>query len=454
MVKNKESLKHQARNYSIKRGIFNSARTSFGERFFEPFAIAINTSSPMVALISSMKGLLGPISQLISYRSIENHKRKDVVYKFSLIEIFAWIPLILIALLFYKGLIPDYLPLILLLFIGMIIFADNATIPAWFSWMGDIVNKRNRGDFFSRRNILNNFVAAATAIIASFFLDYSKKQGWIIQGFIVLFVLAIISKTLTLKVIKKQYEPKIKFKKDKFCFFEFILSSPRTNFGKLAIYRMLFTFAGAVSSSLLAVYLLRYLNLSYSTYIIIILSGSFLSLFALKFWGIISDTYGNYQLISIASAILPLTSILWILSDNPFYLVFIPSTISGICWAGFHLAENNFIYDNIPKEKRGKAVAYYNMFWGAGMFFGGGLGAFLIKYLNFNFIEPIIAIFILSSFLKIGVVLWWIPKIKEIRKTEKFDVKDFVKKNLIRNGVHTINEEINQIRSIPHYLQI
>ena len=452
-MSNKYELKEKARDYSIQEGIFASMKNSFGGRFFQPFAIAINSSNSFVAMITSITGLLGPISQLFSYKLIEKYSRKKIILKSIFYESLFWIPLIAIAVLFQKGIATNLLPLAFLIFIGFIIISENAIHPAWFSWIGDIVDKKYRGRWFAKRNLINDFVAASIVILASFFLDYTKKQNGLMYGFIILFSFALISRLLALRIIKKIYEPKIKIKKNKKdSFINFVINSPKTNFGKLAIFRFLFTFSFAISASLLAVYILRYLKFSYTAYIIILLLGPLMSVFSLKFLGIFSDKYGNYKLLIIATIMLPIIQASWIFYESFFYLLAV-STISGITWAGIHLAENNFIYDNIKKQDRGKAISYYNMYWGIGTSAGAFLGAILIKFLHTSFFAPIKLIFIISAIFGLVCILSCISKLKEIRKVREVK-RDFLKKMIFHDGMKTINDEIHYIKSIPHYIEM
>jgi len=71
-----KELKHKARRYSIKEGIFASTKTSLTDQFIAPLAIAINASNSLVALFSSISGLLGPLSQMFGSRLIEKEPRK------------------------------------------------------------------------------------------------------------------------------------------------------------------------------------------------------------------------------------------------------------------------------------------------------------------------------------------------------------------------------------------
>ncbi len=449
-----KELKHKARRLSIKEGIFAAASGSFGDRYISPFAIAINASNSAVALLSSISGLLGPLTQIFSSRLIEKYPRKKIILKAVFMEALTWIPLAIIAFLFYRGILVNFLPFLLLFMYAIYIIVAYTAGPAWFSWMGDIVDKKFRGRWFSKRNLIVGFVSVVLALIASFFLNYFKRNNWTMFGFIILFILAFIFRMMSWNVFKRKYEPKIKLKKGYyFSFWDFLKKSPKTNFGKFSIFRAFLAFTCYISSPLLVVYLLRYLEFDYVTYMIIILSGSVFSLIVMQIWGKFADRYGNYRVLAITSLLIPIIPILWILSPSPIYLILIPSLISGISWAGFNLSAGNFIYDNVSIQKRGLAVSYYNMFTGIGVFLGAGLGALLIKYLTINFIEPLFFIFLLGGITRMIVVFCWIPRIREIRRTEKLNGTKALKNLVFKQARSALLEEAHEIMSIKRYLR-
>lgn len=450
-----KELKHQARRQSIKEGIFASAKNSFGTNYISPFAIAINASSSMVAMLSSVAGLLGPISQLFSSRLIEKYPRKKIMLKSVFFESLIWLPLIIIAILSYKGIIISVLPFLLLLLFSLFIILSGIGSPAWFSWMGDIIDDKYRGRWFSKRNLLTGFVSVLLTIFASLFLDYFKKNNWIMFGFMLLFLLAFISRILSWKTFKKQYEPKIKLKKGYyFSFWDFLIKAPKNNFGEFAIFSALLSFACAISSPLIVIYLLRNLEFSYLTYMIIILSGTVFALLFLELWGKFADKYGNYRVLSVTNILIPIIPILWILSPSPIYLILVPSIISGVSWAGFNLSARNFVYDNVSQQRRGLALSYYNLLSGIGIFLGAGIGALLIKFLTISFIEPLFLIFIIGSIARMIVVFLWLPKIKEIKETKKFDSSKALKNIIFKEAKPTLIEEAHEIIHIKEYLTL
>lgn len=81
MVKKRESstilnLKKESRIYNVKEGIFSSAKDSLGVQYVSPFAIAVNSSNSIIALLTSLPALISPISQIIGSKQIAEKPRK------------------------------------------------------------------------------------------------------------------------------------------------------------------------------------------------------------------------------------------------------------------------------------------------------------------------------------------------------------------------------------------
>lgn len=452
--KNSEKkLEHESRNRSIKEGIFAKSSFAIGNSFISPFAIAINASNSLVAMLSSFAGILGPLSQIFGSKLMKKNSRKKIVVKSFFIQSLLWIPFILLGILFSLGILENSLGFILLLFFSLLTIFSNISHPAWFSWIGDVVDEKKRGKWFSKRNLITGFISLILTIFASFLLDYLKNKAMPILGFLILFLFAMIFKLIAWKNFKKQYEPKLKLKKqDFFSFKDFLKNLPKTNFGKFTIFRAFLAFSISITSPLIAIYLLRNLNLSYIEYTLVLTSGALFSLLFLELWGKISDRYGNYRVLVLTTFIIPIVPILWILSNSVIYLIFVPSLIGGVVWSGFLLASVNFIYDNVSPQKRGLTISYFNMMIGKGIFLGAGLGALLIKYLKIQRIEPIFLIFIIGSLTRMLVVYVFLPKVKEVRKTKKFKGLKSLKKILLHETMPTLIEEKNQIIHIKKYI--
>jgi len=60
-------------------GIFSTIKSSILDNYISPFAIALNSPDYMIGLISSVPGLLGPMTQLESSKLIGKTPRKKIV---------------------------------------------------------------------------------------------------------------------------------------------------------------------------------------------------------------------------------------------------------------------------------------------------------------------------------------------------------------------------------------
>ena len=113
--KSKTTVLYKSRINNIKGGIFSSAKSSFGDNFLSPFAIAINASNSLVALLTAFSGILGPLSQMFGSRLLEKYSRKRVLLKSIFFELLCWIPFAAVAVLYWTNLVRNDLAIIFLL---------------------------------------------------------------------------------------------------------------------------------------------------------------------------------------------------------------------------------------------------------------------------------------------------------------------------------------------------
>jgi len=423
-----EGLKEKSRNYSIKEGIFSTIKESVSANYITPFAIAINSPNYMIGFLSSIPGLLGPMSEWRSSGLISKYPRKKIVLRAILFEILTWIPLILISLLYYYGIIVNILPLMLLIFFSLYVIAANAGSPAWFSWIGDLVDESQRGRWFGKRIAIFGIVTIVSTIGAAFLLDFLKTKNLTLFGFIVLFLIAIISRTISRYYLSKHYEPEIKIEKENyFSFSIFIKKALYNNFGRFAIFRALLNGATAIGGPFFVVYMLKDLKFSYLTMIIVQMALTFFTLIFINWWGKFSDKYGNYEVFKITIILIAACPISWLFSENPIYLIFVPQLLGGIGWGGFNLAASNYIFDCVTPQKRGLALSYADLLNGIGIFIGGIIGIILVSTLTISFMNTFLFIFLISGICRLIIGLIMLPRIKEVKEKEKFLGREKIK---------------------------
>jgi len=414
--------KERTMKLSIKEGSFSSVMSGFGDSYISPYALSLNASASQVSFLSSFSGLLSPIAQIFGSKLMEKYPRKKLVVFSVFFHALMWIPIALLSLLMWKGLLVNSLPIILIIFYSIYGIFGALASPAWFSLLGDVVPESIRGRYFSKRNRICNSIALICTLGASFILDLAKTRGFILFAFSTLFLIASITRFISCYFFTKHYDPEFKLEKGYyFSFWQFIKKAPFNNFGKFTIYIGLMNFAVNVAGPLFTVYMLRDLKFSYLTFTVVNISATLVTLLLLPLCGRISDKYGNRQLLKLGTIIVPILPALWIFSKEPLYLILVPQLLSGVGWAAFNFATSNFIYDTVTPQRRGICVAYYNLVGGIGTFLGCAVGGILVQYLNISFMNVILFIFLISTVLRFIVALVMMPLIKEVRPVSNFD---------------------------------
>ena len=64
---------------------------------------------------------------------------------------------------------------VLILLVGLHYTFSGISYPAWFSWMGSLVPKENRGKYFSKRNRIIGLAGMISMIAGAIALDKAKS---------------------------------------------------------------------------------------------------------------------------------------------------------------------------------------------------------------------------------------------------------------------------------------
>lgn len=436
---------------SIREGSFSMGMYGFGTSYLSPYALALNATSSQIGILDGIASLLPSLVQLKASRLLEHFSRKKLVIITVLIQALLFIPLALLGLLFVRG--STNVVWIMIGIVGLMYAVSAISGVAWFSWMGSLVPEHARGKYFSRRNRITGFFGLIFMIVAALILDKFKRSGVILLGFGVLFSLAFVFRSIALLMFSHQYEPHLKIRKrDYFSLWQFLKVGRNTPFGRFTICTGLLRIATNIAGPFFTVYMLRDLGLSYIWFMIIVVSGTAFELMFYPIMGKLSDKFGNICLLRIAMPIIALVPFLWVLSTNPFYLIFVAQFASGVGWAGYNLATNNYIYDAVSSEKRGYGLTYFNLISGVGLFIGAGIGS-LIALMNISFMNTMLFIFVISSVARFVVYYFFSGILKEVRHVGHFSPQYLMKEfHPTRGFVREIHLMKNKFGELKHLL--
>lgn len=399
--------------YSILDGSFFAAMVGFGDSFFSAFAVFLKATNIELSLLSSLPQAIGSSVQLLSNKLIKLLKsRQKLAYLGATLQAMMYI---LVALTFFMGKMKvTYLVLFLSLYytFGFVI------IPAWSSWMGDLVDANRRGDYFGRRNKITGLVTFATFLTGGYilqnFTDGTTKE---FIGFATLFLLAMIARLISAWYLKKKYEPKYEvLEESQFTLMQFLKRAPSANFGKFVFYLCLMNLVVYIAAPFFTPYMLKDLNMSYMAFTAVNATAILAKYMTMPIWGRLSDKYGTKKILGLAGIIMPIVPLLWLLSGNFWYILAIQA-YTGLAWAAFEMASFNFILDVTTPQKRATCVAYYNLLNGWSILAGAVIGGLIIRYNPFT-LHSYLLVFLISGVLRYVASIIFLPKIKEMRTVE------------------------------------
>jgi MFS family permease len=419
--KKEEGLIRKSRKYSIVEGASASVAGGAGESYISAFAVSLNATNSQIAFLTSIPGLIAPFSQLFLLRRMEKGSRKSLVLRGVLLQAIMWLPMLILALLYFYTK-TSLAPLLLVTLFTIYTVFGSSVSGVWVSWIGDLV-KGKQGAYFGRRNRIATFVSLCATLIAGFFLDFFSKE-FVLIGFAVLFFISFVSRLVSRYYLGKQYEPKLKFERGYyFSLLQFLrrIREEKNNFGKFVIYVCLMILATNIAAPFFTPYMLRDLHFSYLEFIIIgTLISALVTAAVLPLWGRFADKYGNIKMLKICAFIVPWTPFLWVISQNIYWLGAI-QVVSGVGWAGFNLAASNYLYDIVTPQRRGLCFAYQSILNGVSVFIGASIGG-LIAGLPAGILgmNILLFIFLISSIVRVLISIIFVNKLKEVRSVQDF----------------------------------
>jgi MFS family permease len=400
----------------IKEGLFGGLAVNLTGQFMTPYALFLQTSPFQIGIMSSLLGVIPPLGQIAGSDLMKKKSRRSIIIKSVLLQtlMLPFIMLLGIFSIFSWG--AFFLPIFLICFYVLYSFFGSITNPSFFSLMGDVVPEDRRGRYFSKRNLLITALTITVSILASILLEEFNRNNLVIIGFFVIFSVAFISRGICIFIFRQFYYPPLTIEKESYMkLIHFIKQIPNNNFGLFTMFITFLFFSVNIGAPFIGVYMLKVLDFSYIEYILVSMSTPLIGLVFTPILGYLSDKYGNAIILKVCGLLLPTVPILWIFMNHPIHLILGPQLMSSVAWTGVNLAAFNFIYDNVPNQQRGFFVAYYSLFQGMGVLFGGFLGSFLIHFVPIIFLSVYETLFLISGICRLFVDFTFLFRIKEVR---------------------------------------
>lgn len=427
----RDPVAERSLRHSLKDAGAFAVMTGVGETYLSAYALLLKATTTQIGLLASLPPMLASLVQLLSaWLGRVTGKRKAIIMLGASIQASAWLPILVLPILFPEHAVP-------LLIMSVIVYHGGAHLvaPQWSSLLGDIVPERRRGRFFGLRTRLVTATTFVSLILAGIALHRFSEADATRWGFIALFTIAGIARFVSVYQLSRMRDPY-----GHVAAMELPLGHDwwqrlkQSNAVRFSLFFALMQLSVAVASPFFTVYMLRDLEYSYFQFTMNTAVAILAQFLTLAQWGRISDVFGNRRILSVTGLFIPLLPLLWTFSSNFWYLLAMQA-LSGFSWAGFTLSAGNFIYDMIAPQRRATYLAVHNVLASTGVFagalFGGYLGSVLpteltLAGLTWHWLSPLYGVFIVSALARGAVVFLFIPRLKEVRAVRPISMSQVI----------------------------
>jgi MFS family permease len=411
---------------SRKEAVASAVMTATCDNYLGAFAVTLRATLLQMGWLSALPQLSGAAAQLLSVWLSPYFARRLVIVTGVTIQALAVFGMTLIALLN-----PEHSVMALVGLAVVYQVSANFVQPQWRSWMGSLVPPGRRGAFFAGRTQLTMLTVFSVFAGGGILLAAFEERGIALRGFAVLFLLAALGRSLSAWYLYRMHDPDPahEIPSGNFTATAHRIRDAFRNrsFSHYSLFVASMQAAVAVSAPFFSVYMLRDLQFSYWLFSINTAVSIITQFFTLAAWGRVCDRLGNRIVMVTSSLLLPVVPALWLVSANFYYLCAV-QVLSGIAWGGFTLSTANYIYDLRPPRANFASYAAVQSSLGAtGIFLGALAGGFLATAMAryaaalpdvIQPTHPVVLIFFVSACLRLAIVCWFIPHLKELRVRE------------------------------------
>jgi MFS family permease len=351
---------------------------SVGGAIFTGYALyLLGAKESDIGTLVSLASAVGLMQLLSFFITNRIRQKKNFVVYFGPWEMIFNLTTIFVPLL----LPPTYrLPVVMvMIMVGMSV--GHLVTPIFNSWFVALVPENTRGRYISRRTIVAYISTMVFSYGAGWIIDFFKKDY---RGFLIIFIAGLIVGIGGYLVLMRT--PFSGVKGVASVSYRQVITVPfrNKNFRAFLFFYVLWSFAAGIAGPFYNVFMIRRLELDYST--IAIFNNLTMAALIVGFqaWGGVVDRYGNkpiLEILMIPTAVIPL---FWVFIDKGnYYLIFIIATLSGLISAGTSVATSTLLYKLIPQE--GENATFFAC-WSATASLANSIapaiGGRLVKYLE------------------------------------------------------------------------
>lgn len=358
-------------------GVSYSVMMGLGETYLAAFALALGMGQVVAGLVASIPLIGGAILQLVTPAAVMllGSNRRWVVFC-AAVQATTFLPLVVAA-------IVGWVPVPVLFAIVAVYWGTNmACGPAWNTWASTLVPQSMRARFFSRRTrfmqagLLLGYVAGGLALQAGAALNSP------LTAFAIIFLAAAAFRFISAAFLTSQSEPEPPDASHRIVSVPEVLRRFRHGGdGRLLLYLVLMHAGAQICGPYFAPFMLKQLDFSYASYMIVCATGVLAKTLTLPTIGKLTQRFGARKMLTWSGlAVIPLSA-LWIVSGSIWWLIGV-QIIAGASWAVYELAMFLLFMERIDESERTSVLTTYNLCHATATVCGATLGGVLISQMG------------------------------------------------------------------------
>lgn len=344
-----------------------------GETYFAAFVLAVGLGEIVAGMIACVPLVVGGLIQLISPWMMKHWlSAKQWVVSCAVLQALSFLPFL------WAASAGEISASMVLMAAGFYWGMGLATGPAWNAWMGELVPRKVRSRYFSLRTRTAQLCVMVGFLLGGGLLQVAEDGDWLMTGFAVLFVLALVSRSASAWFMSQQRSVDTCF--DKGVNWRQALASLRDGRGsKLLLYLVVVQAAIQLSGPYLTTYMLGKMQLSYAQFTGLLAAVYVAKVVSLPLLGSLASRLGAWRLLWIGGVGIAPISACWVISDNLMY-AFLLQVYSGVAWAAFELGFALLFFESIQQRYRTQVLTIYNVVHSGAAATGTLLGAGLLNW--------------------------------------------------------------------------
>jgi HEAT repeat protein/MFS family permease len=318
-----------------------------------------------IGLLAAIPSLLGILQIPGALWGRSQPTFKGFVLPGALMQRLFYVPLVFLPLLPLPSQVKLF---VLALCVAVASAAAVLVSPVYNDWLAELVPPDSRGTFFSLRNAIATAVGALVGVLGGALLDLLRRAGQETVGFTLIFGLGIVCAASSFGMFLKMRDlPRANPVRQSLPEGLRALRMPFSDrtFRKLLVFLAVFILGQTFAGPLFAAYALESLQLPFTVLQLTAVMHAMGNVVSSRFWGFLSDKYGNKPMLTLAGIGVTLTPLMWLATfpgrDVQNTIVLLSGHIFvGVVWAGVAVCQFNLLLANARPDERATYI-------GAGM---------------------------------------------------------------------------------------